>query len=111
MDVPVQSILLLHKLYRKQNRRLIWAEAAVWRNISSKVALDLNHVKIRGLGMGGKRAGGGGENIKIYSKRKQKLVVCLAKQMLLFVSVVCPGVVHLFTRSVQFPFWLCPIGV
>lgn len=57
-------------------------------DISSKVALDLNHVRIRGLGTGGRRAGGKGvENLKIYSKRKQKLVVCLAKQMLLLVSV------------------------
>lgn len=57
-------------------------------DISSKVALDLNHVRIRGLGMGGRRVGEkGAENIKIYSKHEQKLVVCLAKQMLLLVLV------------------------
>lgn len=31
MDIPVQSILLLHKSYRKQNHRLIQAETTVWR--------------------------------------------------------------------------------
>lgn len=86
--MPVQAILLLHKSYRKQNRRLIQAEVAVWRTSLVKVALDLNHVRVRGLGMGGRRAGEKGvENIKTYSKRKQKLVVCLAKQMLLLVLV------------------------
>lgn len=57
-------------------------------DISSKVALALNHIRIRGLGMVGRRVGEKGvRNIKTYSKRKQKLVVCLAKQMLLLVSV------------------------
>lgn len=59
MDVPVQSILLLNKPYRNQNGR-----GAVWRSPLVKVALDLNHVRIRGLGMGGKRAGGKGRDYK-----------------------------------------------
>lgn len=81
-------------------------------DISSKVALDLNHMRIRGLGRGRKRVGGRGENIKIYSKCKQKLDVCLAKQMLLFhLLLVCSGIVHLFMRIVQFPFWSHPVGV
>lgn len=80
MDVPVQSIPLLHQLHRKQSRRV--------EDISRKVALDLKHVRIRGLGMGGRRVGGRGQSVKLYSKCKQKLVVCLAKQTLLFLVSV-----------------------
>jgi len=46
--------------------------------------------------------------VKIYSKRKQKLVVCLAKQTLLVLVSVVFGVV---SPRVRFPRWLRPAGV
>lgn len=56
MDVPVQSIPLLHPPHRKQSRRV--------EDISGKVALDQNHVRIRGLGLGGEEGGGKGTEYK-----------------------------------------------
>lgn len=81
-------------------------------DISSKVALDLNHVRIRGLGMGGRGRGERERIIQTYSKREQKLVVCLAKQMLLFlVSVkVCVPESCIRSREVSaFPFGYVPL--